>query len=97
MTSIKNIHPISAVVLFDLLKREFPDYINTKLDAMLNIDFVHVYNEINVLFPDIIAGTALTISVSDQEITITENAPDNDFKTALLEEHLTSFIRMKAG
>ncbi|MET4141712.1 MULTISPECIES: hypothetical protein [Pedobacter] len=97
MTIIKNIHPLSAEVLFDLLKKEFPDYINAKLDSMLNIDFTHVYHEINVLFPEVITGTALTITVSDQEITISDNAASYEFNATLLEEQLIAFIKIKAG
>lgn len=60
MTIIKNVLAISAETLYIHLKRDFTIYINSKLDSNLSIDFAHVYDVINVLFPEVIEGTALT-------------------------------------
>jgi len=92
MKTIANVQPVSAEKLFDLLKKEFPDYINTKLDSSLAIDFAHVYDVINVLFPEVIEGVAFTLTVTDEEITVSNNATDVVYNTTLLEEQLVSFI-----
>jgi hypothetical protein len=92
MKTIANVQPVSAEKLFDLLKKEFPDYINAKLDSSLTIDFAHVYDVINVLFPEVIEGIALTVTVTDAEITVSNNAVEHVYNTALLEEQLVNFI-----
>lgn len=97
MVSINNIKPLSAEKLFDLLKTEFADYINDKLGSNLAIDYAHVYDVINVLFPEVIEGPALTITVSEVEITVTNHATDSDYNTALLEEHLVGFLIQQAS
>ncbi|MBB6113044.1 hypothetical protein SAMN05421821_12722 [Mucilaginibacter lappiensis] len=92
MTIIKNVLAISAETLYIHLKKDFTDYINYKLDSNLSTDFAHVYDVINVLFPEVIEGTALTITVTDDEITVSDNAKDSEFNTELLEKHLIDFI-----
>ncbi len=100
MTSIQNIQPLSAEALFDLLKKEFPDYINEKLDSTLAIEFAHVYDIINVSFPEVIAGTVLTVTVSDDNIVVTDNETTSEerleYNTELLENQLVDFLKMKA-
>ncbi|MFD2148516.1 hypothetical protein [Mucilaginibacter antarcticus] len=97
MTTIKNVKPLSAEKLFDLLKTEFADYINGKLDSNLAIEYAHVYDVINILFPEVIEGPALTVVVTDDELTVTVHATDSDYNTNLLEEHLLSFLETQAG
>jgi hypothetical protein len=97
MTTIKNIKPLSAEKLFDLLKTEFADYINGKLGSNLSIEYAHVYDVINVLFPEVIEGPALTITVTEEELTVTVHATDSDYNTDLLEEHLIGFLNLQAG
>ncbi|MBB6130698.1 hypothetical protein [Mucilaginibacter lappiensis] len=92
MTIIKNVLAIRAETLYIDLKKDFTDYINHKLDSNLSIDFAHVYDVINVLFPEVIEGTALTITVTDDEITVSDNAKDSEYNTELLEKHLIDFI-----
>ncbi len=100
MTSIQNIQPLSAEALFDILKKEFPDYINEKLDSTLAIEFAHVYDIINVSFPEVIAGTVLTITISDDDIVVTDNETTSEerleYNTELLENQLVNFLKMKA-
>ena len=106
MTSIQNIQPLSAVDLFNLLKKEFPPYINEKLDATLVIEFAHVADIINVTFPEVLGETMITITVSEDELIVTDNeeAPENTdaiadaevLDTQLLEQHLINFLKMKA-
>ncbi|TFF36315.1 hypothetical protein [Mucilaginibacter psychrotolerans] len=97
MATIKNIQPLSAEKLFALLKTEFADYINGKLGSNLAIDYAHVYDEINVLFPEVIEGPALNITVTDLELTVTLLATETDYNTALLEENLVAFLTERAG
>ncbi len=97
MATIKNVQPLSAEKLFDLLKTEFATYINGKLGSNLAIDYAHVYDEINVLFPEVIEGSALNITVTDVELTVTLLATETDYNTALLEESLVAFLTEQAG
>jgi len=97
MATIKNVQPLSAEKLFDLLKTDFADYINDKLGSNLAIDYAHVYDEINILFPEVIEGPALNITVTDDELTITVIATNSDYNTTLLEENLIAFLEEKAG
>ena len=97
MATIKNIQPLSAEKLFGVLKTDFAEYINGKLGSNLAIDYAHVYDEINVLFPEVIEGPALNITVTDDELTVTVMATETDYNTALLEENLIAFLEEKAG
>lgn len=97
MTAIKNIQPLSATALFDVLKTEFPDYVNTALDANLSIEFAHVADIINIMFPEIIEGIVFSLTVSEDVIEEVNYAAEGDYNTALLEEHLIAFLNQKAG
>jgi len=97
MTTIKNVLAISAESLFISLKKDFTDYINHKLDSNLRIDFGHVYDVINVLFPEVSEGTALTITIAGDEITVADIAKDTQYNTALLEKHLVDFVTEKCS
>ena len=96
MATINNVKPLSAEKLFDLLKTGFADYINQKLGSNLAIEYAHVSDEINISFPEVIEGPALNITVTDEELTVTLMATDSDYKTGLLEEHLTRFLEEQA-
>lgn len=97
MTTIKNVKTLSPEKLFDLLKTEFADYINQKLGSNLAIDFAHVFDVINVLFPEVIDGPALTVTVNDEEISVVVHATESDYNTDLLEENLIGFLEVQAG
>jgi hypothetical protein len=97
MATIKNVKPLSAEKLFDLLKTEFADYINEKLGSNLAIEYAHVYDVINVMFPEVIEGPALTITVTDDELIVSIQTIDSDYNTDLLEEHLIGFLSIQAG
>ncbi len=97
MTIIKNILATSAEALYILLRKDFTDYINNKLDSNLSIDFEHVYDVINVLFPEVIEGIALTITVTNDEITVSDNAKNSGYNTELLEKYLINFITDKCS
>lgn len=100
MIAIQNIQPLSAEQLFDSLKKEFPDYINTKLDSALTIEFAHVADIINVSFPEVAAGTVLTVTVSDDNLVVTDNETVSEerleYNTELLKTQLVDFLKMKA-
>jgi len=95
MATIKNVKPLSAEKLFDLLKTEFADYINEKLGSNLAIEYAHVFDEINISFPEVIEGPALNITVTDAELIVTVLA--TDYNTDLLEENLIGFLEVQAG
>lgn len=97
MTTIKNIQPLSAEALFDLLKKEFADEVNSKLDSSLSIEYAHVYDVINISFPEIVEGTVFTIIVNDDEIELTNNGDSTEYNTDLLEQQLIEFLTNKCG
>lgn len=97
MIAINNVQPLSPESVFDLLKKEFPDYINAALDANLSIDFAHVADVINILFPEITEGIVFTLIVSDVAIEVSGNEIEGDYNTELLEQHLNEFLISKAG
>jgi hypothetical protein len=97
MATIKNVKPLSAEKLFDLLKTEFADYINSKLGSNLAIEYAHVFDEINVSFPEVIEGPALNITVTNAELTVTLLATEGDYNVELLEEHLVGFLEEQAS
>lgn len=97
MTTVKNVQALSAEKLFDVLKTGFADYINEKLDSNLAIEFAHVFNEINLSFPEVIDGTAINIAVADDELTVTLLATESDYNAGLLEEHLIGYLEQEAS
>lgn len=97
MISINNVQPLSSQTLFDLLKKEFPSYINELLDSNLTIDFAHVFDVISITFPEIIEGNAYTLTVGEKSIDITDHTSEADYNTELLEERLTEFLMIKAS
>ena len=97
MATIKNVKALGAEKLFALLKTEFADYINAKLGSNLAIEYAHVYDVINVSFPEVIEGPALTITVTDDDLTVSVMATESDYNTDLLEEHLLGFLEIQAG
>ena len=97
MATINNVQPLSAEKLFDILKTGFADYINAKLGSNLAIGYAHVFDEINVSFPEVIEGPALNITVTDEELTVTLLATESDYNAELLEEHLVGFLEQQAS
>jgi hypothetical protein len=92
MTTIKNVKPLSAEKLFDLLKTQFGTYIDAKLDTNLAIEYAHVYDVINISFPEIIEGTVFTLIVNDNEVELSNNGEKTEYNTELLEQHLLEFL-----
>jgi hypothetical protein len=97
MNTIQNVHPLNAEKLFDILKKEFADYVNQKLNANLSIEYTHVYDIINVSFPEVIEGTVFTITVTDDELTVSINDTDSEYNIELLEQHLMAFLEEKCS
>ena len=97
MATIKNVKPLSAEKLFDLLKTEFAVYINDKLGSNLAIEYAHVFDEINISFPEVIDGPALNVTITDVELSVTLLAAESDYNADLLEEHLIGFLQLQAG
>ncbi|MEJ5963882.1 hypothetical protein [Pedobacter immunditicola] len=97
MISINNVQPLSSESLFELLKTEFPAYINEQLRSNLAIDFAHVSGIVNISFPEIIDGNAYTITVSENTLELTDHTTEGTYNTELLEQHLVEFLTLKAG
>lgn len=97
MTSINNVQPVSAEALFHILKSDFANEINNKLDSSLSIEYAHVYDVINVYFPEIIEGTVFTITVNANEIVLSNNGDNSEYNTELLEQHLHEFLHEKCS
>ncbi|MGF7080985.1 hypothetical protein [Mucilaginibacter sp. UYCu711] len=97
MTTIKNVHPLSPEELYHILKIDFTNEINSKLNSSLSIEFAHVYDVINVSFPEIIERTVFTIVVNDNEIELSNNGDDTEYNTDLLEQHLVDFLQEKCS
>ena len=97
MTIIKNVHPESAGSLFQILKSDFANEINTKLNSSLSIEYAHVYDVINVYFPEITEGTVFTITVNEKEIELSNNGDIAEYNTDLLEQHLHDFLLEKCS
>ena len=97
MTTIKNVQPLSAEKLFNLLKTEFGNYIDGKLDTNLAIEYAHVYDVINISFPEIIEGTVFTLIVNDIQIELSNNGENAAYNTELLEAHLIEFLNEQCG
>jgi hypothetical protein len=93
MTTINNIQPLRAEELYNLLKKDFTTYVDKKMDSSLEIEYAHVYDIINISFPEVIEGIAFTISVSDDEITVEEQEENADYDSELLEGHLIDFLK----
>ncbi|TKC09167.1 hypothetical protein [Pedobacter frigoris] len=97
MISINNIQPLSPEALFDLLKTDFPTYINEQLGSNLNVEFAHVSDVVNISFPEVIEGNAYTLTIGDDQIEITDHTAEETYNTELLEQHLVAFLTIKAG
>ena len=92
MTTINNVQPLSAEALFHILKSDFANDVNSKLSSSLSVEYAHVYDVINVYFPEIIEGTVFTITVNENEIALTNNGDKTEYNTDLLEQHLSEFL-----
>lgn len=97
MIAIDNIQPLSPESVFDLLKTEFPGYVNEQLGSNLAMEFAHVADIVNISFPEIIDGNAYTITVGDNSLELTDHTTDGTYNTELLEKHLIEFLTLKAG
>ena len=97
MTTIDNVHPVSAEALFQTLKSDFANEVNTKLGSSLSIEYAHVYDVINVYFPEIIEGTVFTLTVNEDKIELSNNGDNKEYNTDLLEQHLHEFLVEKCS
>jgi len=97
MKAINNVQPLNAIQLTDILKTEFPAFINERLGSNLAVEFAHVSDFVNISFPEVIDGNAYTITVGESNLELTDHTSDGTYNTELLEEHLLAFLEMKAG
>lgn len=92
MIAIDNVQPLSPESLFDLLKTEFPAYVNEQLGSNLAVEFAHVADIVNISFPEVIEGNAYTITVGGNSLELTDHTTDGTYNTELLEQHLMEFL-----
>ena len=92
MTIIKNVQPLSAEKLFDLLKTQFGPFIDSKLDTNLAIEYAHVFDVINISFPEIAEGTVFTLVVTDDEVKLSGKGENTEYNTDLIVQHLQEFL-----
>lgn len=97
MIAINNVQPLSPESLFDLLKTEFPAYVNEHLGSNISVEFAHVSDIINISFPEVIDGNAYTITVGDDSLELSDHTTEGTYNTELLEQHLVEFLTLKAG
>ena len=97
MKTIKNVQPVSSEALFQILKNDFANDINSKLNSSLSIEYAHVFDVINVYFPEIIEGTVFTITVNENEIELSNNGDNTEYNTDLLEQNLSDFLNEKCS
>jgi hypothetical protein len=97
MIPIKNVQSLSSENLFNVLKTDFPAYVNEQLGSNLTVEFAHVADIINISFPEIIEGNAYTLTVEDDEIQITDHTIEDSYNTELLEQHLQEFLVLKTA
>ena len=97
MISIKKVQPLVPESLFDLLKTEFPAYVNEQIGSNLAVEFAHVSDIVNISFPEVIEGNAYTITVGENNLEITDHTKEGTYNTELLEQHLLEFLAIKAG
>jgi len=90
--SVPNVKSIIAANLFNVLKKAFANYINYQLDSNLEIGYAHVYDTVNVYFPEVIKGIAFTIIVTEHELNVVDDTKGSSYNTALLEQHLINFL-----
>ncbi len=96
MKTFKNVQSLSAEELYHILQSDFGDAVNSKLDSSLNIEYAHVYDVINIHFPDI-KDTVFTIRVNEDEIELSNNGLNTEYNTDLLEQQITDFLNEKCS
>ncbi|WP_225872555.1 hypothetical protein [Pedobacter polaris] len=97
MITINNVQPLDATQLTDILKTEFPSYVNERLGSNLAVEFAHVSDFVNISFPEVIEGNAYTIIVSDDSLELSDHTSEGTYNAELLEEHLIAFLILKAS
>jgi hypothetical protein len=97
MESIKNVQPLSPESVFDLLKKEFADFANTALSSNLSVEYAHVADVINIMFPEITEGIVFSLTVSEDVIDVDNYVIEGDYNTDLLGEQLVEFLTQKAS
>lgn len=97
MITIKNVQPLDAIQLTEMLKTEFPAFVDQRLGSNLAVEFVHVSDFVNVAFPEVIQGNAFTINVGADHLELTDHTIEQVYDAELLKQHLVEFLTQKAG
>jgi hypothetical protein len=95
MIAINNVQSLTAAQLTDILKTEFPAFVNGLLGSNLAVEFAHVSDFVNVGFPEVIEGNAYTVTVGDGNLELTDHTTGGTYDAQLLEEHLLAFLMLK--
>ncbi len=97
MPIIKTVTPVSADKLYSFLHTEFTEYVNSRLGSNLAIEYAHVQDIINISFAEVIEVTKFTVTVSDDELILSNTPGGADYNTELLEQHLVDFLTEKVS
>lgn len=95
--TIKNVQPLDAAQLTDILKTEFPAFVDQRLGSNLAVEVVHVSDFVNVAFPEVIEGNAFTITVGEDHLELTDHTTEGVYDAELLKQNLVEFLTQKAG
>jgi hypothetical protein len=97
MIAIKNVQPLSAAQLTEILKTEFPSFVDQKLGSNIAVEFVHVSDFVNISFPEVMEGNAFTITVSENNLELTDHTIQGTYNAELLRQQLVEFLTQKTG
>lgn len=97
MITINNVQPLDAAQLTEILKTDFPAFVNDKLRSNLAVEVTHVSDIVNISFPEVIDGNAYTITVSQNSLELTDHTTEGTYNATLLAQHLVEFLTQKAG
>ena len=97
MIAINNVQPLDSAQLTDLLKTDFPAFVNDKLGSNLAVEVTHVSDIVNISFPEVIDGNAYTVTVGEDSLELTDHTTGGAYNAELLEQHLVEFLTQRAG
>ena len=95
--TIDNVQPLSAVQLTDILRNEFPTFVNQKLGSSLVVEFAHVSDFMNISFHEVINGNAFTVKVSEDSLELTDRTNQDGYNAELIGVQLIDFLTERAG
>lgn len=79
----------------EILKTEFPAFVDQRLGGNLAVEFVHVSDFVDVAFPEVIRGNVFTIGTDRFELT--DHTTEDSYDAEVLKQHLVDFLTQKTG